>query len=986
MTSPPVSSLQLGWTGRELVAWWWDGRSALVRGTDGGRVYSELINQWGWMPPGGSATRIEAALPVGRVVVPAISLPPSTWPAPRPARRLQPSPSMAWCTQLARLAARAVGSGHVLPSLERRPGGGWTAVWRAAETTAVGEALEALAAVMPPVVRSVAGLQDPSSAPADPAEFTVAMYTWLVDQLARSGLRALRWSPPLKGVRGHEATAMRAAAGSLSRYDPLITGLRDEGERQLPALADALSLMRARAGGLPVVSVRLRLGLPDGEGEDAPWPLTWEVVDRTDASRWCTATDVWDATPLALDLAVEPRNLTVLETELARSVELAAGIPALVEVLDEVRAERRPSRLELDLNGAAAVLQHVAELTELGIPVHVPGQLVPAAAKVRGAAKAAPNESAGRFGAKALVDWSMIVDGSPVNEATLERAVAAGAGLLNVEGRWVKLDPAAARKALKELARHRHDHVELDAGGLLALAAEVASGETDLGFGEEDEENDGSWVRDLLGGLPDTSLEEGVVPDGFTATLRPYQRRGLGWLQFLSRVGLGGCLADDMGLGKTPTTLAHLVGRPGPHLVVCPLSVVRNWQSEAERFTPSMRVLVHHGTDRLRGDELADAARGADLVVSTYGLVSRDVEALSMVGWATLVLDEAQAVKNAHTKAARAVRRVPAVQKLALTGTPVENRLGELWAILDVVNPGLLGSEHKFRERWANPIERDGDLEVAARLRQLTSPFVLRRTKADKTLVPDLPDKVEQVAWATLTKEQAAMYQAVVESLLKSAENAEGMQRRGLVLAALTRLKQICNHPAHALGDGSKLAGRSGKLARFDELVTDLLDADEQALVFTQYREMGELLQRHLREAFGLTVPFLHGGVTKARRDNMVETFQQSEAGPLLLVSLKAGGTGLNLTAASRVVHYDRWWNPAVEDQATDRAWRLGQQRSVFVHKLVCQGTLEERIAQVIDEKRALAGLVVGTGEGWLSELSTDDLRDLVILGSDAIS
>jgi SNF2 family DNA or RNA helicase len=284
--------------------------------------------------------------------------------------------------------------------------------------------------------------------------------------------------------------------------------------------------------------------------------------------------------------------------------------------------------------------------------------------------------------------------------------------------------------------------------------------------------------------------------------------------------------------------------------------------------------------------------------------------------------------------------------------------------------------------RFAQPIEKGRDPAATAALRTLTSPFLLRRTKADKSLVPDLPDKVEQIAWAPLTREQAHMYQAVVDSLLKDAQEAEGMKRRGLVLAALTRLKQICNHPAHALGDGSKLAGRSGKLHRFDELVTDLLDAGEQALVFTQFREMGLLLQQHLHERYGQQVPFLHGGVSKQGRDRMVQAFQDSTAtSPLLLVSLKAGGTGLNLTAASQVVHYDRWWNPAVEDQATDRAWRIGQSRTVFVHKLVCEGTVEERIDALINDKRKLADAVVGTtGEAWLSELSTDDLRDLVML------
>ncbi len=392
--------------------------------------------------------------------------------------------------------------------------------------------------------------------------------------------------------------------------------------------------------------------------------------------------------------------------------------------------------------------------------------------------------------------------------------------------------------------------------------------------------------------------------------------------------------------------------------------------------------MVHHGTGRADETTFADEVAGHDLVVTTYQVATRDLATLQKVAWSTLVLDEAQAVKNPDTHMARAMRAIPAGQRLALTGTPVENRLGELWSIFQIVTPGLLGNATQFRKRYANPIERNHDAEAAAELRRLTAPFLLRRTKADKSLVPDLPDKVEQIAWAPLTREQAHMYQAVVDQLLVDAQQASGMRRRGLVLAALTRLKQICNHPAHALGDGSKLGGRSGKLHRFDELVADLLDAGEQALVFTQFREMGLLLQTHLLERFGQQAPFLHGGVSKANRDRMVAAFQHGSAtSPLLLVSLKAGGTGLNLTAASRVVHYDRWWNPAVEDQATDRAWRIGQQRSVFVHKLVCEGTVEERIDTLITDKRKLADAVIGTtGEAWLSELSTDELRDLVVL------
>ncbi|MFT3851886.1 MAG: SNF2-related protein [Ilumatobacteraceae bacterium] len=663
----------------------------------------------------------------------------------------------------------------------------------------------------------------------------------------------------------------------------------------------------------------------------------------------------------------------------------------LPEVVDAL-VEPEPA---VDVDAAAQVLERYDDVSAAGIEVLVPEQLARRRPQVRATATPA-GEGSGRFGAAALLDWRLVVDGDAVDEAALQRAADQATTLLEVGGRWVRLEGADVRRALDAVAEHRQEHGEVSTLGLLRLAAELDE-QASTGDGGDDLDGDpraattiaapDGWLADLLDGLPDTSLADGDVPAGLAATLRPYQRRGLGWLQFLERLGLGGCLADDMGLGKTVQLLGHLAGRDGPHLVLCPLSVVRNWQQEAARFVPLARLLVLHGTDRPRAAALQRAVAAADIVITTYQSATRDIDALAEVGWTTVVLDEAQAVKNPHTHAAKAVRRLPAQQRIALTGTPVENRLGELWAILDAVAPGLLGSEAHFRERFAIPIERRHDEAAAAALRRMTAPFLLRRTKADKSLVPDLPNKVEQVAWATLTREQATMYQAVVDQLLLDAEQASGMKRRGLVLAALTRLKQICNHPAHALGDGSRLGGRSGKLARFDELVTDLLDAGEQALVFTQYRVMGELLARHVGERFQLAAPFLHGGVARTSRDRMVARFQDGEGSPLLIVSLKAGGTGLNLTAASRVVHYDRWWNPAVEDQATDRAWRIGQTQSVFVHKLVCQGTVEERVAQLIDDKRALADAVVGTGgEQWLSELSTDELRGLVTLDRAAVT
>jgi SNF2 family DNA or RNA helicase len=429
---------------------------------------------------------------------------------------------------------------------------------------------------------------------------------------------------------------------------------------------------------------------------------------------------------------------------------------------------------------------------------------------------------------------------------------------------------------------------------------------------------------------------------------------------------------------------------PGPTLLVCPMSVVGNWQREAARFAPDLRVLVHHGAARRTGTELDDAIAEADLVITTYSLLARDAEALARRQWDRVVLDEAQHIKNAGTRQARAARAVPARHRLALTGTPVENRLEELRSILDFAMPKVLGSAQTFRARFAVPIERDRDENAISRLRTITQPFVLRRVKTDPAVISDLPAKLEMTVRANLTVEQAALYQAVVDDMLAKIKDAKGMARKGAVLGALTRLKQVCNHPAHFLGDGSGVLQRgrhrSGKLALVEDVLDSVLADGEKALLFTQFREFGELVSPYLIERFGTTIPFLHGGVPKKQRDSMVERFQESTDGPpLMLLSLKAGGTGLNLTAANHVVHLDRWWDPAVENQATDRVFRIGQRRNVQVRKLVCVDTIEEKIDEMISGKRQLADLAVGAGESWITELSTDELHELFALGAEAV-
>ncbi|WP_341854396.1 DEAD/DEAH box helicase [Brachybacterium sp. GPGPB12] len=503
-------------------------------------------------------------------------------------------------------------------------------------------------------------------------------------------------------------------------------------------------------------------------------------------------------------------------------------------------------------------------------------------------------------------------------------------------------------------------------------------------------------------------------PETPQATPRPYQLDGLNWLWALDTQSLGGILADDMGLGKTMQVLAllcreregvrmeRLVDSPltdrrevppmpvGPTLLVCPMSVVGAWRREAEKFAPYLSVHVHHGGDRSRDESFVDGASDLDLVITTYSLLARDLPLLQAVPWHRIVFDEAQHVKTPGTQVTQAARAPQAPHRLAMTGTPVENRLGDLHSLMEAVNPGLLGGAASFQERIATPIEEDGDESAISRLRFVTSPFILRRVKTDRSIIQDLPEKIEPQRVVNLTPEQAGLYEAIVNELMVQLDGAEQNKRRTLVVSAITRLKQVCNHPAHYLGDGSPLVRggehRSGKLELVDDLLTSAFEKGEKAPLFTQFTTFGHLLVPYWAERFaelGIdSVPFLHGGVAKRDRDAMVAEFQERRDRPgLMLLSLRAGGTGLTLTAANHVVHLDRWWNPAVENQATDRAFRIGQRRDVTVNTLVSAGTVEEKIDTVLEDKQALADLTVGHGEDWLAQL--DDDRPLNLLSLD---
>lgn len=853
-----------------------------------------------------------------------------------------------------------------------------------------------LVMAMPPACRA---LRAPRAGPAAGGPETApGPRALLADFLAATVDAAVRaWAAP---ARRRARAAVATSAGqawleALYADDPTFPSTR-------AALGDLLEAWRGwiaqrQAAGGPGFRICFRLEPPEGEAARSQpgWRLRYLLQATDDLSLLAPAAEVWRA---------QGNSLHILNRRFDEPQErLLAGLGLAARLCPPIEASlrlKRPAEAQLTTDEAYHFLREVAPLLETsGFGVLVPpwwGKHGAAGFSARlklrpKSGKSAPASAApGRLSFDTLIefDWELAMGGQPISAEEFHRLAALKTPLVQVRGEWVVLDPDAIEKGIRfwEEQRNRGEVGLLDA---LHMALDVDHPD---GLAVDGVETKG-WLTSLLAELAgDEKLPDLPPPPGFRGALRPYQARGVAWLEFLRRLGLGACLADDMGLGKTPTTLAALLhariasGEPRPTLVICPTSVVGNWQREAARFAPELTVLVHHGGDRLADEAFATAAAASDIVISSYGLVRRDAETLGKVHWSAVVADEAQNIKNPDTKQAQAVRRLPADHRLALTGTPVENRLSDLWSIMHFLNPGYLGSQRAFRQQFTLPVERYGDADASSRLRRLVQPFVLRRLKTDPTIIQDLPEKNEMRVYCSLTPEQATLYEAVVQDTLQRVEVAEGIERRGQVLAMLMKLKQVCNHPAHFLGDGSALADRSGKLQRLVEMLEEVLSVDDRALVFTQFSEMGELLRRHLAQVLGGGVQFLHGGTPQPHRDRMIARFQEDPDGPnIFILSLKAGGTGLNLTRANHVFHFDRWWNPAVENQATDRAFRIGQRRDVQVHKFVCTGTLEERIDDLIESKRALAENVLGAGESWLTELSSDQLRELLVLRRDAV-
>jgi len=948
--------------------------------------------------------------------------------------------SLRFLAEASKLALELVARGRLLPGLVRRDEG-WLAWWRAMPGDPKdAERIRMLVAAMPPLVR--AEISSPWEEPNAPEAVVGDLLGTFVDACARSFL-----ADGLTGRRAGRRSKRKLPvvdAWLAALTDPAPVAV-DAHERELAVLAEELDEWR-QAGERYAEHRMFRTCFRLCESEQRAEWLEGELQGESGGDELGADRDGLDPDRWRVEILLQAKDdpsvligaeevwrsngdgLRALGHRLADPQErLLGGLGHALRLwpgLEPALREAAPTCVDLTPEAAIGFVRDAAPaLEQAGFGVLVPPWWNK---RLRLNLKVEPfdeiEEGSGLFGLDGLCayQWRIAVGDATLTLAELRQLAALKLPLVMARGRWIVLRPEDVEAALAFFER-RAEQGQAPAGELIRESLELGAGaqaKTELPPVEIEA---GGWLRELLSTNGERKLREVPTPATLDGELRPYQQRGLAWLSFLSSLGLGACLADDMGLGKTVQLLALLLaerehaaargdrgqfkgsaqtpatktktvtGNPrpkrlAPTLLICPMSVVGNWEREAQRFAPGLRVHVHHGPERLAEKKFTREARANDLVITTYALATRDRDTLGAVKWERVALDEAQNIKTIDTKQTRAIRSLTARHRVALTGTPVENRLTELHSIMDFLNPGLLGPAATFKRCYARPIERYRDEHATAQLRQTTGPFILRRLKTDKQIIGDLPEKIEMRVDCNLTKEQASLYEAVVEEMLHKAAQADGIERSGIILAALIKLKQVCNHPAHLLKDRSDLDGRSGKLARLEEILDEALAEGDRALCFTQFTEFGHMLRTHLQERLGREVMFLHGGTSRSARDEMVRRFQSQDGPSVFVLSLKAGGTGLNLTAANHVVHFDRWWNPAVEDQATDRAFRIGQQKNVQVRKLTCVGTLEERIDTLINRKKDLADRIVGTGEAWITELDTSQLRELVTLSAGAVA
>jgi SNF2 family DNA or RNA helicase len=913
-------------------------------------------------------------------------------PQPDPGASYAPGPDFRYWSMVAALALESLATHKLVPVMD-----GDNARWLPVlDSPRDAQRLSQLEAAMPPVCRAALtptpspfgrgeSLPSPRGGGAGGEGSPRALLTSFLDIFCDSFAR--QWGKPSapKIHYGDDAPAHRWLEALFSE-NPAI----QLSPNQLQNLASSHKawMRNLHVAGDAAFRVAFRLQAP--ALQDQPWQLHYLIQAKDDPSLLIPAGEVWKKTRSALTHL--GHRFEQPQEKLLVGLGYAARLfPPITDSLKN----KRPTELAVDTGGAYTFLRETAPILEgAGFGILIPPWWNKKGArlgvKVKMKSKS-DNVAPGRMSMENLIhyQWKLSLGETELTEEEFRALAKLKSPLVQIRGQWVTLDAEQIDAAIKFWEKRKLDG-EM---GLLEAMRMGLGGETSAGGLPIDSVEPEGWLEEWLEKFSQSEkLEELPQPEGLDGQLRPYQKYGYSWLAFLRRWGLGACLADDMGLGKTIQTISLLVREkesagkfPAPALLIAPTSVVTNWEREIGRFAPGLQTYVHRGADRLKGSEFREAIKDKDVVLTSYPVARLDAESIQSIQWLAVILDEAQNIKNPETKQTQVIRKIEAEFRIALTGTPVENRLSELWSIMHFLNPGYLGGRKAFREDFALPIERYHDEEALAKLKQLTAPFILRRVKTDPRVITDLPEKVETKVYCTLTEEQATLYEAVVQDVMKQIEEEDGIQRRGLVLSMLMQLKQICNHPVQYLHQAGKgmadisLDGRSGKLERLGELLEEILAEGDRMLIFTQFAEMGGMLAEHLPKAFGAGTQFLHGGTPAKARDQMVRRFQEDEhAPPVFILSLKAGGTGLNLTRASHVFHFDRWWNPAVEDQATDRAFRIGQKRNVQVHKFVTTGTLEEMIDDMIESKKGLAQAVVGSGEGWLTEMSTDELRKIV--------
>ncbi|MBK5113115.1 MAG: DEAD/DEAH box helicase [Candidatus Heimdallarchaeota archaeon] len=725
---------------------------------------------------------------------------------------------------------------------------------------------------------------------------------------------------------------------------------------------------------------------PDPDKGERTWRVEFYLQNQDDISIIIPADDVWKSKAGTISYLQEK-----FEDPQERLLKDLAEASTIFPKISESLETTFPSKVQLDDREALEFLEvYSVQLEDNDFGVFLPSWWKNPNNRLGvtldlGEEGSTANKSYSLFTYNSLIDfnWQFVIDEMKITLEEFEKLSELKVPFVQLRGKWIKLDQEELTEAV-EFFREYYNNLRMN--DILQLELE---NEDFLARKKFDLTVKGDFNDRIQRVIEKSRIENLNAPDNFVGTLRSYQEKGYSWLRYLKQYGFGACLADDMGLGKTIQVIAYLLQEKNekptntPALIICPTSILGNWFREIQRFAPSLTTLIHHGSKRILDERFVGNASNYDLIITTYNLAQRDFDVLAQVNWSTIVIDEAQNIKNPSTKQSRKIKKLNGDYRIALTGTPIENRLTELWSILDLLNPGYLGSLRKFKEIYVTPIETKQNTQSIKQLARLVQPFILRRLKTDPTIIRDLPEKTEFKVYCSMTEEQCVLYEAVVKDLIKRLNGLEGISRKGLILAALTKLKQICNHPVQFMHESTlDLKDRSGKLDRLIEMLTEVMANNEKALIFTQYAELGQLLKDYLQVVLDQEVLLLFGGTPQKEREEFIKRFQSTEDGSpkVFILSIKAGGVGLNLTAANHVFHFDRWWNPSVENQATDRAFRIGQKKNVFVHKFISVGTLEENIDRLIEQKKVLADSVIGTGESWLTEMSTEQLREILSL------